>query len=132
MRVSASSSRVGDIGAAVQALAEAPGYGVVREYVGHGVGRALHEDPSVPNYGRRGVGKKLREGLTICIEPMINGGTGEVTADADGWTIRTVDGAPSAHYEHMVVVRPGQAEILSSYDKIEAALATARGETTAA
>ena len=124
-------NRIGDIGHAVQTYCESRGYGIVRDLVGHGVGRNLHEPPNVPNYGRRGVGKKLREGLTICIEPMINGGTGEVTADPDGWTIRTADGAPSAHYEHMVVVRRGEAEILSSYQQIEAALATARGETPA-
>ncbi len=120
-------NRVGDIGHAVQTYCESRGYGVVRDLVGHGVGKSLHEPPNVPNLGRRGVGKKLREGLTICIEPMINGGTGDVTVDADGWTIRTADGEPSAHYEHMVLVQRGQAEILSSWDPILAALA-ANGE----
>ena len=124
--------RVGDIGYAVQSYCESRGYGVVRDLVGHGVGRRLHEPPNVPNLGRRGVGKKLKAGLTICIEPMINGGTGDVTVDADGWTVRTADGAPSAHFEHMVLVEKGRAEILSSYALIEAALATARGETSAA
>ncbi|WP_420454777.1 type I methionyl aminopeptidase [Rubrivirga sp.] len=124
--------RVGDIGYAIQSYCEGRGYGVVRDLVGHGVGKRLHEPPNVPNLGRRGVGKKLREGLTLCIEPMINGGTGDVTVDDDGWTVRTADGAPSAHYEHMVLVRRGGAEILSSYDLIESALATARGESLAA
>lgn len=125
-------NRIGDIGYAVQSYCESRGYGVVRDLVGHGVGKRLHEPPNVPNLGRRGVGKKLREGLTICIEPMINGGTGDVTVDADGWTVRTADGAPSAHFEHMVLVERGGAEILSSYDLIEAALATARGDSSGA
>ena len=123
--------RVGDIGHAVQTYCESRGYGVVRDLVGHGVGRRLHEPPNVPNLGRRGVGKKLKAGLTICIEPMINGGTGDVTVDADGWTVRTADGAPSAHFEHMVLVEKGRAEVLSSYTLIEAALAEARGEPLA-
>ena len=117
--------RVGDIGHAVQSYCEGRGYGVVRDLVGHGVGRRLHEPPNVPNLGRRGVGKKLKAGLTICIEPMINGGTGDVTVDPDGWTVRTADGAPSAHFEHMVLVEKGRAEVLSSYALIEAALAGA-------
>ncbi len=124
--------RIGDIGYAVQSHCQARGYGVVRDLVGHGVGRNLHEPPNVPNLGRRGTGKKLKAGLTICIEPMINGGTGDVTVDRDGWTVRTADGAPSAHFEHMVLVEKGGAEILSSYDLIEAALATKRGEPSAA
>ena len=119
--------RVGDIGYAVQSYCEARGYGVVRDLVGHGIGRSLHEDPQVPNVGRRGQGKRLKEGMTLCIEPMINRGTERVTMDADGWTVRTADGAPSAHYEHMVVVRRGEAEILSSYDAIETALAKTQG-----
>lgn len=122
-------SRLGDIGHAVQSLCESHGYGVVRDLVGHGIGQRLHEPPNVSNTGRRGMGKKLKQGLTICIEPMINRGTPEVTVDADGWTVRTADGLPSAHYEHTVCVRKGGAEILSSYDLIEAALATKRGET---
>ncbi|WP_412060425.1 type I methionyl aminopeptidase [Rubrivirga sp. IMCC45206] len=121
-------NRVGDIGHAVQTYCESRGYGVVRDLVGHGVGTNLHEPPNVPNVGRRGVGKRLREGLTICIEPMINGGTGDVTVDADGWTVRTADGAPSAHFEHMVHVQRGHAEVLSSYDPIEAALRARDGE----
>ena len=125
-------NRVGDVGWAIQTYCEGRGYGVVEDLVGHGIGRRLHEPPNVPNTGRRGVGKKLRPGLTLCIEPMINGGTGDVTVDADGWTVRTADGAPSAHFEHMVLVRRGQPEILSSYDLIEAALAEARALSTSA
>ena len=121
-------SRVGDIGHAVQSYCESRGYGIVRDLVGHGVGKSLHEPPNVPNLGRRGVGKKLQPGLTICIEPMINHGTGNVTVDADGWTVRTADGALSAHNEHMVHVRRGAAELISSHEPLEAALATARGE----
>ncbi len=124
-------NRVGDIGHAVQSFCEARGYGVVRDLVGHGVGKNLHEPPNVPNLGRKGVGKKLKSGLTICIEPMINGGTGDVTVDDDGWTVRTADGAPSAHFEHMVLVQRGKPEILSSYNLIEAALATVRGDSPA-
>ncbi|MEM1117719.1 MAG: type I methionyl aminopeptidase [Bacteroidota bacterium] len=125
-------NRVGDIGYAVQSYCESRGYGIVEDLVGHGIGRRLHEPPNVPNVGRRGVGKKLRPGMTLCIEPMINGGTGDVTMDADGWTVRTADGAPSAHFEHMVLVRRGQPEILSSFAPIEAALAAARGEAPSA
>lgn len=122
-------NRLGDIGSAVQRMCEGAGYGVVRDLVGHGVGRHLHEPPNVPNVGRRGLGKKLLAGMTICIEPMINGGTGDVTIDDDGWTVRTADGAPSAHFEHMVHVRRGAPEVLSSFDRIEAALARTRGES---
>ena len=122
--------RTGDIGYAVQDYCESRGYGVVRDLVGHGVGKRLHEPPNVPNVGKRGRGKKLQTGLTICIEPMINGGTSEVTVDADGWTVRTADGAPSAHFEHMVLVQRGRAEVLSSYALIESALA-AHGEAPA-
>lgn len=117
--------RTGDIGDAVQEHCEGRGYGVVRDLVGHGVGRRLHEPPNVPNVGRKGVGKKLKPGMTLCIEPMINGGTPDVTVDDDGWTVRTADGRPSAHFEHMVLVQRGGAEILSSYDLIEGALAEA-------
>lgn len=109
--------RIGDIGHAVEARCR--GYGVVRDLCGHGVGRSLWEDPQVPNYGDPGGGRKLRSGLVICIEPMVNLGTAEVTTDADGWTVRTADGQPSAHYEHMVAVRKGRAEVLSTFDYIE-------------
>lgn len=115
-------NRVGDISFAIQDYAERKnGYGVVRELVGHGLGRSLHEDPQVPNYGKRGSGAKLKEGLVIAIEPMINMGTKDVTNDADGWTIRTRDRKPSAHYEHTVCVRRGKVDILSSFEKVEAA-----------
>ena len=119
--------RVGDIGWAVQTYCEGRGYGVVTDLVGHGVGRRLHEPPNVPNVGKRGQGKKLKPGMTLCIEPMINGGTPEVTVDADGWTVRTADGRPSAHYEHMVLIQKGAPEVLSSYGLVEAALAKKRG-----
>lgn len=109
----------GDIGAAVQQYCESRGYGVVRELVGHGVGRSLHEEPAVPNYGAPKSGKRLKEGMTICIEPMINAGTEAVFTEADGWTVRTADGKPAAHYEHTVVVRRNEAEILSMWDYIE-------------
>jgi len=112
-------NRIGDIASAIQEHCEAHGYGVVRDLVGHGIGRNLHEDPQVPNFGRRGNGRKLRSGLVLCIEPMINRGDADVVSDHDGWTIRTRDGAPSAHYEHMVVVRRGGAEVLSTFEYIE-------------
>lgn len=115
-------NRVGDIAFAIQEHTERRnGYGIVRELVGHGLGRDLHEDPQVPNYGKRGSGTKLRDGLVIAIEPMINLGGKEVYNDTDGWTIRTKDGKPSAHYEHTVCVRKNKADILSSFSAIEAA-----------
>ena len=115
-------NRMGDIGHAVQSYTEGLGYGVVRELVGHGLGRNLHESPEVPNYGRRGNGMKLKEGLVLAIEPMINLGTKNVKTSSDGWTIVTTDGKPSAHYEHDVVVRKGKAEVLSSFEPIEEVL----------
>lgn len=115
-------NRVGDIAYAIQQYTEKErGYGVVRELVGHGVGRKLHEDPQVPNYGKRGTGAKLKEGMVIAIEPMINLGTKNVYHDKDGWTIRTEDGKPAAHYEHTVCVQKNKADILSSFAEIEAA-----------
>jgi methionyl aminopeptidase len=115
-------NRVGDIAFAIQEYTEHKhGYGVVRELVGHGLGRDLHEDPQVPNYGKRGSGTKLKEGLVIAIEPMINMGKKDVFHDADGWTIRTKDHKPSAHYEHNVHIRKKGPDILSSYASIEAA-----------
>lgn len=117
-------NRLGDIGDAVQRYCEDRGLGVVRDLVGHGIGRSMHEDPQVPNYGRRGTGKKLRAGMTLCIEPMITAGTERVAVDDDGWTVRTTDGEPAAHFEHMVAVQQGgPAEVLSSFAPIEAALA---------
>ncbi len=114
--------RIGDISYAVQNHAESHNYGVVRELVGHGVGKSLHEAPEVPNFGRRGSGLQLQTGLVIAIEPMINLGTRNVRQLKDGWTIQTADGKPSAHYEHTIVVRKDKAEILSSFEWIEQAL----------
>jgi methionyl aminopeptidase len=114
-------SRLGNIGFAVQQHAEENGYGVVRELVGHGLGRNLHESPEVPNYGRRGQGLKLQNGLVLAIEPMINLGTKNIVQEDDGWTIRTRDNKPSAHFEHTVVVRKDKAEILTSFEYIEQA-----------
>ncbi|MHB1922012.1 MAG: type I methionyl aminopeptidase [Chitinophagaceae bacterium] len=113
-------NRLGDISYAIQNYAEKQrGYGVVRELVGHGIGRDLHEDPQVANYGKRGNGPTLKEGLVIAIEPMINLGTYRVEYSQDGWTVSTKDGRPSAHYEHTVAVGKGPADILSSFDAIE-------------
>ena len=111
--------RVGDIGYAIQSYVERFGYGVVRELVGHGVGRNLHESPEVPNYGKRGQGPKLREGMVIAIEPMITLGKRGVDKEKDGWTIRTTDRKPAAHFEHTVVVQKGKAEILTTFKYIE-------------
>lgn len=115
-------NRIGDIGFAIQKHAENNGYGVVRELVGHGLGRTMHEEPQVPNYGRRGRGKKIQEGLTIAIEPMINMGTERVNQLDDNWTIVTADGKPSAHFEHDVAVVNGKPEVLSTFKYIEEAL----------
>ena len=112
-------NRVGDISSAVQEHVEKAGFSVVREMVGHGIGRKLHEAPEVPNYGRRGVGKKLEEGLVICIEPMVNAGTRNVYLHDDGWTLSTTDKKKSAHYELMVVVQKGKPDVLSTFDYIE-------------
>jgi methionyl aminopeptidase len=115
-------NRVGDISQAVFDHTERKhGYGVVRDLVGHGLGRKLHEDPQVPNFGRRGTGPKLKEGIVLAIEPMINLGTKDVYHDKDGWTIRTRDGKPSAHYEHDVCVRRNKPDVLSTFEGIEAA-----------
>ena len=111
-------NRIGDIGNSIQTHCENAGYGVVRDLVGHGLGRSLHEDPSVPNFGRKGKGERLRSGMTLAIEPMINMGTWKVKTLNDGWTIITADGSVSAHFEHDVVVREGKAEILSTFDYI--------------
>lgn len=112
----------GDIGFAIQEHTERKhGYGVVRDLVGHGLGKNLHEDPQVPNYGKRGSGKKLKEGLVLAIEPMINLGKRDVFTMEDGWTVKTKDGKPSVHFEHDVCVRKGKADILSNYASIEKA-----------
>jgi methionyl aminopeptidase len=113
-------NRVGDISYAVQEHTEKKyGYGVVRELVGHGLGKSMHEDPQVPNYGRRGTGMVMKEGLVLAIEPMINLGKKEVFTDDDGWTVRTTDGKVSVHFEHDVCVKKGKADILSDYNIIE-------------
>lgn len=114
--------RIGDVGYAVQEHAEKFGYGIVREMVGHGIGKNLHEKPEVPNYGKRGTGIKLSEGLVIAIEPMINLGKAPIFQDKDGWTIRTKDGKVSAHFEHTVAVKKGKADILSSFEFVEEVL----------
>lgn len=115
-------NRIDDIGWAIQTHAEKNGYGVVRDLVGHGLGKSLHEDPQVPNYGRRGRGKKIQNGLTIAIEPMINMGTDAVVQLEDKWTIVTADGMPSAHFEHDIAVVDGEPVILSTFDFIYEAL----------
>lgn len=111
--------RIGDISHAVQSHCEAHGYGVVRDLVGHGIGKSLHEAPQIPNFGRQGSGRKLKDGTSMCIEPMINAGTFEVFTADDEWTIKTADGSQSAHYELTVVVRKGEAEVLSTFSHIE-------------
>jgi methionyl aminopeptidase len=113
--------RIGDVSAAIQDHAEKNGFGVVRELVGHGVGIHLHEKPEVPNFGRRGTGPQLKEGMVIAIEPMINAGKKGVKQLDDGWTIVTADRQPSAHFEHTVAIGIGKADVLSSFDKIESA-----------
>jgi len=115
--------RLGDISYAIQSYTEGVhGYGVVRELVGHGIGQNLHEKPEVPNYGKRGRGIKLQEGLVIAIEPMVNLGTRKIVQEADGWTVRTKDRKPSAHYEHTVAIRNGQTDILSDHSYVKQAI----------
>jgi methionyl aminopeptidase len=114
-----SGNRIGDISQAVQSHAESNGFSVVRELVGHGVGRHLHEKPEVPNFGKQGHGMKMKSGLVIAIEPMINMGKKEIYQWNDGWTISTTDKQPSAHFEHTVVVRDNKAEILSTFEFIK-------------
>lgn len=114
--------RLGDVGHAIQSYCEERGYSVVREMIGHGVGRNLHEGPEVPNYGRRGNGVMLKSGMTIAIEPMINMGKRQLTFDKDGWTTRTIDKKASAHFEHSIAIRQGKADILSSFEYIEQVL----------
>ena len=112
-------NRIGHIGNAVQEHCEKRGFSVVREMTGHGIGRKLHEEPAVPNYGRRGVGPLIKEGMCIAIEPMINMGSRNIVIERDGWNCRTKDRKPSAHFEHTVAIRGGKAEILSSFEFIE-------------
>lgn len=114
--------RIGDISSAIQAYCESKNYSVVRELVGHGIGRKMHEEPEVPNYGRRGCGALLRSGMCICIEPMINMGSKNVVFERDGWTVRTKDRKPSAHFEHCIAIRPEGPEILSSFKFLEEVL----------
>ncbi|HHU42358.1 MAG TPA: type I methionyl aminopeptidase [Fermentimonas caenicola] len=111
--------RIGDIGSTIQEYCEKRGYSVVRELVGHGIGREMHEAPEVPNYGRRGTGPKISNGMCIAIEPMINMGGKKVVFESDGWTVRTKDRKPSAHFEHTIAIRNGKADILSTFEFIK-------------
>jgi len=115
-------NRVGDVGYAIQNYCEGFGYGVVRELVGHGLGKKMHEDPEMPNYGKRGRGKQFKEGMVVAIEPMINMGTHKIKQLKDGWTILTADGKPSAHFEHDVAIVNGKPELLSTFKYIYEAL----------
>lgn len=111
--------RIGDIGFAIQSYCESKGYSVVRELVGHGIGRQMHEAPEVPNYGRRGTGPLIKNGMCIAIEPMINMGGKKVVFENDGWTVRTKDRKPAAHFEHTIAIRNGKADILSTFEFIQ-------------
>lgn len=122
IEVTVAGKRVGDIGFEIQNYVEGFGYSVVRDLVGHGLGKNLHEKPEIPNYGKRGSGAKLKEGMVLAIEPMINLGTKNVVQENDGWTIRTADRLPSAHYEHDIAVKKGKADILSTFEFIEQVL----------
>ncbi|MFQ3340469.1 MAG: methionyl aminopeptidase [Flavobacteriaceae bacterium] len=123
-------NRIGDMAYAIQYHCEKEGYGVVRELVGHGLGKVMHEGPEVPNYGRRGQGKKIQEGMVLAIEPMINGGTHRIKQLKDGWTILTADGKASAHFEHDVALVDGKPELLSTFQYIYAALGIKSDEET--
>lgn len=122
-------SRLGDIGFTVQTHAERHGFSIVRELVGHGLGRSLHESPEVPNYGKRGQGSKLEEGLVIAIEPMVNEGSRNIVQERDGWTIRTADRKPSAHFEHTVAIVEGKADVLTTFQYIEEVIKAKNGKT---
>jgi len=122
VRAAVSGNRVGDISSAVQAKAESGGFSIVRELVGHGIGTKLHEPPEVPNFGKLGTGPKMEKGLVICIEPMINMGIKETIQMTDGWTIKTADGKPSAHFEYAVAVDKGKADVLTTFEFIEEVL----------
>lgn len=115
-------NRLGDVGFAIQDYTESLGYSVVREMVGHGIGKNLHEAPEVPNYGKRGNGIKLKSGMVIAIEPMINLGKRQIVQEKDGWTIRTIDKMVSAHFEHTIAIRKGEADVLSSFKFVEEVL----------
>jgi methionyl aminopeptidase len=125
-----SGNRIGDLAYAIQNHAESAGYGVVRELVGHGLGTTMHEGPEVPNYGRRGRGKKFQEGMVLAIEPMINRGTHRIKQLNDGWTILTADGLPSAHFKHNVALVDGKPELLSTFQYIYEALGITSDEET--
>jgi len=122
VKAAVAGNRVGDISSAVQEKAESGGYSVVRELVGHGLGKKMHESPEVPNYGKKGSGPKMEKGLVICIEPMINLGKKETIQMPDGWTIKTADGKPSAHFEYAVAVNKGKADVLTTFKFIEEVL----------
>ena len=122
LKAAIAGNRVGDISNAVQTMAESGGYSVVRELVGHGLGRKLHEQPEVANWGKKGTGPKMEKGLIICIEPMINAGRKETMQMRDGWTIKTADGKPSAHFEYAVAVDKGKADVLTTFEFIEQVL----------
>jgi methionyl aminopeptidase len=122
VKAAVSGNRIGDISYAVQAKAESGGFSVVRELVGHGIGRKLHESPEVPNFGKQGTGPKMEKGLVICIEPMINMGVKETIQMSDGWTVKTADGKPSAHFEYAVAVNKGEADVLTTFEFIEEVL----------
>jgi methionyl aminopeptidase len=124
-------NRVGDVGYAIQHYCESHGYGVVRELVGHGLGRNIHEEPEIPNYGRRGYGKKFIEGMVVAIEPMINMGTQRIRRLKDGWTVLTADGKPSAHFEHDVAIINGKPVLLSTFRYIYEALGIQSNEEDA-
>ena len=113
---------LGDIGHSIESFTQSKGFSIVREYCGHGIGRNLHESPEVPNYGKRGKGLKLKSGLVIAIEPMVNYGNKDIFQLSDGWTIKTRDMLPSAHFEHTVLVKNDKAEILSSFDYVDEVL----------
>lgn len=119
IRNAVAGNHIGDISSAVQYLCEQSGFGVVRELTGHGIGRKMHEDPQIPNYGRRGNGALLKAGMCIAIEPMITMGSRAICMMPDRWTIKTSDGKPAAHFEHTIAIRRGEAEILSSFEEIE-------------
>jgi methionyl aminopeptidase len=122
VRAAIAGNRIGDVSYAVQSKAESGGYSVVRELVGHGIGKKMHEPPEVPNFGKKGTGPKMETGLVICIEPMINMGNKETLQMSDGWTIKTADGKPSAHFEYAVAVNKGKADVLTTFDFIEEVL----------
>lgn len=114
--------RIGDISNAVQAYCEKRGYSIVREMCGHGIGKRMHEDPEIPNYGRRGIGPIIKDGMCLCIEPMVNMGSRNIVIESDGWTCRTRDRKPSAHYEHTLAIIDGKTEVLTTFDYIEEVL----------